>query len=70
MAEIEKLSFYVFLFNYKSWENYPMCGMVFGTIPNQNPTLPSSAFQNKTLKTHSGLFENNAKGHSKMVGKF
>ena len=44
--------------------------MVFGDIPHQKPTIPSLTFQNETPKTHSGLFENNAKSPLYLVGKF
>jgi hypothetical protein len=44
--------------------------MVFGAISHQKPSGSSSTFQNETTKINSGLFENNAKTHFYLVGKF
>ena len=70
MAEIEKLSFYAFLFINKSWENYPRCILVFVTCSNQNPTWSCSTLQHKTIKTDSGQFEYLINAQLKILGKF
>ena len=70
MAEIEKLSFYAFLFIYKSWEKYPRCIIMFLIFSNQNPTWSWSTFQHKPVKTNSRHFKYMIKPPLKILGKF
>ena len=69
MAEMGKLSFYVFLFIYKSWEKSPRCIFVFMSCPNQQPTWSCTTFQFKPIKTDSGHIEYMIKSQLNLLGK-